>query len=366
VTQHAESAATDKARIRTGRQANRTPVHADLNLSLVTVDTYNEELRDEDGFVGDRASGRAFRAILDDWRERIAQHGEDPLGNKDSRDISRNQLDKLLASGDPVAAGLIHSTVEEFAQELATVVRRFLRLEKWKGTQRIVIGGGLSSSQIGRLAMGRAAVLLNAEGIEIGLVPIEYHHDEAGLIGSLHLAPGWVFAGYDAILAADIGGTNLRVGVVKHEAARKSDLTRASVWRLDHWHHAQDRPTREEAIERIGQMMTTLIGQAIDEKLNPAPFVGIACPGLIDEHGVILRGGQNLPGNWEGPDFNLSREVAGRLPRIGGETPMVVLHNDAVVQGLSEVPRMTDVQHWAVLTIGTGLGNARFTNRPKA
>jgi hypothetical protein len=39
------------------------------------------------------------------------------------------------------------------------------------------------------------------------------------------------------------------------------------------------------------------------------------------------------------------------------------MHNDAVVQGLSEVPFMQDVKHWAVLTIGTGLGNARFTNR---
>jgi hypothetical protein len=27
---------------------------------------------------------------------------------------------------------------------------------------------------------------------------------------------------------------------------------------------------------------------------------------------------------------------------------------------------MTDVDHWGVLTIGTGLGNARFTNRAVA
>ena len=26
---------------------------------------------------------------------------------------------------------------------------------------------------------------------------------------------------------------------------------------------------------------------------------------------------------------------------------------------------MQDVEHWGVLTIGTGLGNARFTNRQK-
>jgi len=346
VSKHPDSAVRDKGKHQAARRAERMPGHADTALPSVTVDTYNEELRDEAGFVGDRASGRAFRAILDDWRERIAQHGDDPLGDKDSRDISKSQLDKLLTSD----------------HELATVVRRFLRLEKWKGTQRIVIGGGLSSSQIGRLAMGRAAVLLNAEGIEIELVPIEYHHDEAGLIGSLHFAPGWVFTGHDAILAADIGGTNLRVGVVKHQASKKSDLSKASVWRLEHWRHADDKPNREEAIERIAKMMTSLIGQAVSEQVNLAPFVGIACPGLIDDKGVILRGGQNLPGNWEGADFNLPAEIAGRLPKIDGETPLVVMHNDAVVQGLSEVPRMTDVDHWAVLTIGTGLGNARFTN----
>ena len=28
-----------------------------------------------------------------------------------------------------------------------------------------------------------------------------------------------------------------------------------------------------------------------------------------------------------------------------------------------EVPFMQDVERWGVLTIGTGLGNARFTNR---
>ncbi len=36
-----------------------------------------------------------------------------------------------------------------------------------------------------------------------------------------------------------------------------------------------------------------------------------------------------------------------------------------MVQGLSEVPFMQDVLHWGVLTIGTGLGNARFTKRRK-
>jgi hypothetical protein len=39
------------------------------------------------------------------------------------------------------------------------------------------------------------------------------------------------------------------------------------------------------------------------------------------------------------------------------------MDNDGVVRGLSEVPFMQDVKRWGVLTIGTGLSNARFTNR---
>ena len=53
------------------------------------------------------------------------------------------------------------------------------------------------------------------------------------------------------------------------------------------------------------------------------------------------------------------------IPRIGDHDTAVLMHNDGVVQGLSEVPFMQDVEHWGVLTIGTGLGNARFANRRK-
>ena len=53
------------------------------------------------------------------------------------------------------------------------------------------------------------------------------------------------------------------------------------------------------------------------------------------------------------------------IPQIGDHDTAVLMHNDGVAQGLSEVPFMQDVNHWGVLTIGTGLGNARFTNRRK-
>ena len=347
-------------------QADGSPTvlsHGGRVLPAVIVDTYNEELRDEDGFVGDRASGRAFRAILEDWRERLRARGEDPFGDVPTHDISKSKLDKMLAGADPLAAGLVHTAVEEYANELATVVRRFLRWMDWQGTERIVIGGGLSASHIGELAMGRAAVLLTAESIAIELCTISNHPDKAGLIGAVHLAPSWVLAGHDAILAADIGGTNIRVGIVDLKMKKGGDVTRAAVWKHLHWRHADDKPSREQALDRIAAMAKELIVLAALEKVKLAPFVGIGCPGLIDEHGVIVTGGQNLPGNWEGKDFNLSRELTHRLPRLEGHEPVVILHNDAVVQGLSEVPHMQDVKHWGVLTVGTGLGNARFTNR---
>jgi hypothetical protein len=44
---------------------------------------------------------------------------------------------------------------------------------------------------------------------------------------------------------------------------------------------------------------------------------------------------------------------------------MVVMHNYAVVQGLSELPHLAVYKRWAVLTIGTGLGNARFSKKAK-
>ncbi len=306
--------------------------HGGRVLPAVTVDTYNEELRDEEGFVGDRASGRAFRAILEDWRDKLRAQGEDPFGDAPTREISKSKLDKVLAAGDPLAAGLVHTAVEEYAVELATVVRRFLRLKAWHGTERIVIGGGLSASHIGELAMGRAAVLLAGEGVAVELRTISNHPDKGGLIGAVQLAPSWVLAGHDAILAADIGGTNIRIGVVDLKMKKKGDISKADVWKHLHWRHRDDEPTREEALERIAKMAKE----------------------LIDE---------NLPGNWEGEGFNLAHELTHRLPRLEGHEPVVVMHNDAVVQGLSEVPNMTDIRHWGVLTIGTGLGNARFTNR---
>lgn len=211
--------------------------HGAEALSRVTVDAYNAELRTSDGFVGDRASKRAFQAILDDWRERMRKMGEDPLGEQPSEEISKKQLDKVLLEGDPEAAGMVHSAIEEFAQEFAAVIRRFLRLKEWKDVERIAVGGGLRQSRIGELAIGRTSVALKGRGHAVELRPIRHASDHAGLIGCIHLVPSWILAGHDSILAVDIGGSNIRAGIVEFHAKKNRDLSDASVHRLELWRH---------------------------------------------------------------------------------------------------------------------------------
>ncbi len=340
--------------------------HGAAQLNSVTIDTYNEELRDGDGFIGDRASKRAFQAIIDDWRERLRKVGDDPLGEAPTADISKKRLDKLLAEGEPEIAGLLHGAIEDFAQELTGVIRRFLRLKAWRDTECIVIGGGVRASRIGELAIGRAAVLLKAQDQrDIVLAPIRHHPDEAGLIGAVHLAPSWIFSGHDAILAVDIGGTNIRAGVVELNLKKAKDLSEAHVMDFALWRHRDDKPTRGQAVERLGEMLTELTQRATKNGARVAPFIGVGCPGIINEDGSIERGGQNLPGNWESSRFNLPERLRALVPEVDGQETVVLLHNDAVVQGLSEVPFQTGYEHWGVLTIGTGLGNARFSYRKK-
>jgi len=366
--------------------------HGSSELERVTVDAYNAELRDAQGFIGDRASNRAFRAILDESRERIREVAhEDPLGDTPTQELPKKKMDKLLMQGEPEAAGVIQGAIEEFASELSTVIIRFLKLKAWRDTERIVVGGGLRASRVGELAIGRASVLVKEAGHNLQIVPVHDHPDEAGLLGAVHLAPGWMLDGHDAILGVDIGGSNLRAGLVELRAAKtektakkpnesaddtdkkpgdkagdkRSPVGRAAVKELELWRYADEkaRPSREEAIERIGTMLERLIRHAAKNHVKLAPFIGVGCPGIIAADGHIERGGQHLPGNWESSRFNLPARLTELIPKIDGNATVVVMHNDAVVHGLGDLPHVRDVHRWGVLTIGTGLGNARFTNK---
>jgi ROK family len=337
--------------------------HGASRLPWVEIDSFNLELKDEEGFLGDRANKAAFWETLEEWRKPLRKSGEDPFGNEPSENISKKDLDAILAGDDAEASAVVHSAVEDFAQELVHVTRRFLKTKAWDRTERIVVGGGFRASRLGELAIARAEIILKAGNFKVEILPIHRHPDDAGLIGALHLAPSWIFEAHDSILAVDIGGTNIRCGVVETRSKKAPDFSKACVWEFELWRHADDEPTRETAVKRLVKMLKGLIAKAEDEGFKLAPFVGVACPGVIESNGSIKKGAQNLPGNWESSKFNLPASLIEAIPRIGGHETVVVMHNDGVVQGLSEVPFMQDVKRWGVLTIGTGLGNARFTNR---
>jgi hypothetical protein len=257
----------------------------------------------------------------------------------------------------------VRGAIESFAQELAIVLRRFLRLEGWKDAERIVFGGGFSGSRVGELAIGRASALLKDDQIQTELHVIRNDPDEAGLIGAAHLAPSWMFKAYDAILAVDIGGTNIRAGIVCLNPNDGDDLAKAEIGQFELWRHGDAKPSRDEAIDGLIGMLKRLANSAKKDRLELAPFIGIGCPGRIDPDGSIETGGQNLPGNWEKSAFNLPAVLHEAIPAIGDSETTILMHNDAVVQGLSQAPLMRDVDVWAAFTIGTGLGNALYVNR---
>src|SRR5437870_13422536 len=151
----------------------------------------------------------------------------------------------------------------------------------------IVVGGGYGVRRVARISTARTEIMLKAEHFKVDLVPIRFHPDDAGLIGTLHLAPSWIFEAHDGILAVDIGGTNIRCGVVETCWKKAPDLSKAKVWKSELWRHADDEPTREGAVKRLVRMLKDLIAAAETEGLKLAPFIGIACPGVIDEDGAI-------------------------------------------------------------------------------
>src|ERR1700709_2716822 len=89
--------------------------HGVSRLPSVDVDSYNIELKDEDGFLGDRASKRAFREILDGLRKPLKKNGDDPWGARAADAIAKSALDEALLGDDIHASALVHGAIEQFA-----------------------------------------------------------------------------------------------------------------------------------------------------------------------------------------------------------------------------------------------------------
>jgi predicted NBD/HSP70 family sugar kinase len=336
--------------------------HGARRLPGLGIGAYNLALcaPDGDGFLGDRASQTAFRELLDAQR-RGARTGDDPFGDAPATTLSADAVDHVLLGGDVDASHLVHATIEHYVAAFADVVEGFLTSPDWADVERIVLGGGFPASQAGGLAVRRVRREVERRALGVRIDDLGHDPDDAARLGWVHLLPDDV-RDAEAYLAVDLGGTNVRCGLVASKLAAAPDGACAEVAERLQWRHVEDAPNRDEAVRRMAGMLNVLTAQARTLGLRLAPFVGVACPGAIEADGRIAAGAQNLPGDWEAP-FRLSDALRDLLDPIDGRPPRVVLHNDAVVQGLSAWPAQRDTACWAVLTIGTGLGNAVYARR---
>ena len=116
---------------------------------------------------------------------------------------------------------------------------------------------------MGELVIGRTAVILKAEKVDVESLPIHHHPDEAGLMGAVHLAPAWMFKAFDAILGVDIGGTNIRAGVIALNLKTAPDLSKTKVWKFSLWRHGDEEGVkREHAVDALADMLKGLIAAA--------------------------------------------------------------------------------------------------------
>lgn len=333
--------------------AKRAEPRADIRIS-----GYGAKLPDPDKkgcFLGDRVSGRAFVKL---FKKRCKK-----CNIELDKDISEGAIDNLLEEGDAADERVVRDVAVEFGERLAEVIRLFLKWSYWRNTEAIVIGGGMASRHVGGIAIHAAQARLMKSHPGLELHRIHHHPNEAGLVGSVHLIPPSRIAGKDGLLAIDIGGSKVRAGIVEFGQRKSGLLADARVWRVEVWKHAKARATRRKVVEKMAEMLCSLIEEGDKAKFRLSPLIRIGVPGEIDKDGYILSGAHNLPGDWEDERFNLPLELSAKLPKIDGEPVSVSIHNDAVVQGLAEFPFMRNFKRWGILTIGSGLGNAHFVNR---
>lgn len=327
---------------------------------LVAVRCYSVGLADpehRDGtiFLGDRARAAALYAILEEQR-RLACTRIDARWHRGlAGPIDADAVDSWLRSGETPVRDVILEAACLFGCRLSRVMRGFLATAPWQGVERIVVGGGLAGRQVGRIAISVARGLMAAESPAVDVVGIALDPDEAALVGSIWLVDPALLAGCETMLAVDLGGTKVRVGLL--ELAQLAD-GRVGVRDKQVWRHTETVRTRDGLIDGLAEM--------IDETRGEPAARASGRHRLSGPHRARWRHPGRHPepsGRLVGPGFNLLQALQTRLFKANGGSFDVDLHNDAVAQGLSALPAMRDVRTWAVVTTGTGLGNAVFENK---
>ena len=177
------------------REKATLPTHGASVLPSVQVDSYNLEVEDEDGFIGDKASRGAFWDLLEKWRSAVTRPGRRPARRQADR---RNQQEEARCAacegvsgsgrggaergrGVRAAAGQGHSPVSQGEGVAGDVVHRGGRRLPGKPSRGARHGPERESFSKPK-----------ASPIDIEL--IRHDPDEAGFIGAAHLLPAWMLA----------------------------------------------------------------------------------------------------------------------------------------------------------------------------
>ena len=110
--------------------------HGAKVLPSVEVDSYNLEIKDDEGFIGDRASRKAFHAILENWRKPLRKLATDPFGDTPSDDLSRTKLDEIIKAGEGPRGDRRHPECDRGVRAGALACRSALPEGKGLGRHR--------------------------------------------------------------------------------------------------------------------------------------------------------------------------------------------------------------------------------------
>lgn len=141
-------------------------------------------------------------------------------------------------------------------------------------------------------------------------------------------------------IGIDLGGTNVRLGLV-HEGKIVQQCAEV----------VGDR----RSPDAIVALLTTLILKA-DRAWGKADAVGIGAPGIVDPSSGIIHRSPHYP-QWIG--FSLRDRLQAAIGRP------VAVDNDAnaIAMGEATVGAGRDLQHFVMLTLGTGIGGGIIWNR---
>lgn len=157
------------------------------------------------------------------------------------------------------------------------------------------------------------------------------------------------------LIGIDVGGTNLRLGVVDYDETKPNSpprLIEEKRFQTDFSNFCKIHPP-----EQAWRVILNATATAIDSmhvKYPAISAVGIGFPGFIDPHTQKISQSPNLPGLI---DVDLSTDLSQLI-----ELP-VITENDALTAAYGEYAmRMHQINHLIYLGLGTGVGGGLILN----